>query len=146
MGLFSSFSSGGIGNSQSKNQTTTTSGDLRVVGAEGSVNSSQQLNLDLRNLDELNDSTLTVTSTDYGAVGAALRLALEGIEGAQSVTKETLAANGSLLTGALTMAGEQQKAFTDTVSNIKTSDVRVLIFAGLAVVGLAAVYLFKKGV
>ena len=143
MGLFS-FSGGGIGNSQSKNQTTTTSGDLRVVGAGDSVNASAQTNLDLRNLDELNDgSSINLTTTDFGAVGAALKLALNGIEGAQSVAKQTIEANGSLLTGALTMAGEQQQAFTDTVSNIKTSDVRVLIIAGLAVVGLGAVYMFK---
>lgn len=127
-----SFSSGGIGNSSTTDRTS--NADLRITAGEGSTNTTLKI-------DGTNN---TVTTTDYGSVDGALKLALAGIEGANATAQQTIAAQGSLLNGALSMAGQQQQAFTDTVSNIKTSDVRVLVIAGLAVVGLGAVVLFKK--
>jgi hypothetical protein len=87
----------------------------------------------------------TVTTTDFGAVSGSLALALQGVEGAQTIAREAQAASGGLLEGALRMSGEQQKQFTDVIEKIKTSDVRTLIITGMAVMGLAAVMYFRKG-
>lgn len=129
-------SSGGIGNSgPSASSQTTESNDMRVVGAEGSVNTSQKL--------DVSGANAAITFTDYGAVANSLQLAMKGIEGAQQTTQLALASTGGLLDGALKRAGDQSSEFTDTIKDIKTSDVRVLVVAGLAVVGLGAVMLFK---
>lgn len=90
----------------------------------------------------------SVTLTDAGAVKGALDLATRGIEGAYSLAGAAQASNGGLLDGALKMATEQNKQFASAIENVKTADVRSLIFVGLAVVGLAAVAMFagsKKG-
>jgi len=122
------------GDSSSTVSTPTTNVDARVVGGDLSSNAS------INN----NSGPVNLMTTDHGAVDGGLRLALAGVEGAQRIASETVAANGTLLSGALKMAGDQQQGFTDTVSAIKTSDVRVLVIAGLAVVGLASVKLLKK--
>lgn len=128
--------SGGIGNSgpSSSNQETDTNSQ-DITGAAGSINTATNLNLE--------GGTNTLTLTDHGAVSGSLQLALKGIEGAQQTTQTALASTGGLLEGALKRSGEQSAAFTDTIKDIKTSDVRVLVVAGLAVVGLGAVMLFK---
>lgn len=115
--------------------TPTTNLDARVVGGDASTNQS------------VNDNAgpVNITTTDHGAVDGSLRLALAGIEGANGLASQTVAAQGGLLTGALKMAGEQNTAFSSALENVKTSDVRVLVIAGLAVVGLASVKLLKKG-
>jgi hypothetical protein len=86
---------------------------------------------------------VNVTSTDHGAVSASLQLALKGVEGAQQTTQQAIASTGGLLENALARAGQQSQQFTETIKDIKTSDVRVLVIAGLAVVGVGAVALFK---
>lgn len=87
----------------------------------------------------------TITFTDQGAVKGALDMALKGVEGAYNFAQQAQASQGSLVTGALQNAADQQAKFASTIENIKTSDVRVLIISGLAVVGIAAVMLAKKG-
>lgn len=121
------------GSSESVQQTTPT--DARVVGAEGSTNASIVGN----------SGAVSIVTTDHGAVHESLQLALSGIEGAQHTTDTTIASAGDLLEGALRNTGQQAQAFVDTIKDIKTSDVRVLVIAGLAVVGLGAVMLVKKG-
>jgi hypothetical protein len=90
-----------------------------------------------------NSGPVNVTSTDHGAVSASLQLALKGVEGAQQTTQQAIASTGGLLENALARAGQQSQQFTETIKDIKTSDVRVLVIAGLAVVGVGAVALFK---
>lgn len=126
MGLF------GGGNSTSSSTSTQT--DARVVGGDDSSNVSQVIN----------GSGNTVL--DAGAVRAGIGAALAGIESATAIAKQAQEAQGSILAGALELTSAQQAKFTETVSNIKTSDVRVLIVAGLAVVGLiGAALAFRKG-
>lgn len=129
-GLFGGDSSG-VGNS--KSSSSTASNDARVVGAEGSTNTSTVI------------TGNSNTMTDYGAVKESLQLAKAGIEGAYTYARESQAANGDLLSGALKQSGQAQQQFATALENVKTSDVRVLIITGLAVVGLAAVWLAKKG-
>jgi hypothetical protein len=127
----SSFESGGIGNSKSANESTTYSPNVGA-GDDSTVNA-------YTNIVSGSGNTLT----DNGAVSQAIKLALAGVEGANANAQQATAAQGGLLTGALKLAGEQQQAAMDTLSNIKTSDIRVLILAGLAVVAVVAVMAFK---
>lgn len=126
MGLF------GGGNSSSSQ--TTTNVDGRVVGADGSVNSS--LNVV--------GSGNSVTATDHGAVSQSLALAQRGIEGANQLAREVQAGSNDLLAGIFTENAKQADKLTQSVVDLKTSDVRTLVIAGLAVVGLVAVQLFKR--
>lgn len=132
---FGGLDGGGIGNSDSASTTKTENNDQRVVGGDSSVNSSTKL--------EISGSSNDITLTDQGAIGAGLQLALKGLEVGQSTARESIASNGALLDGVLKNAGAEQAAVIDTISNIKTSDVRVLIVAGLAVVGIGAAVAFK---
>ena len=127
---------GGIGNSASSNVTN--QADLRIGAGDGSINTSNKI-------DYGSGSNNVYQPTDFGAVDGALSLALRGIEGANDITAKTIEAQGGLLNGALKIAGEQSAQFADALEKVKTSDVRVLIVAGLAVVALGAVYLFKRG-
>lgn len=126
---------GGIGNSESKSQTSTENNDQRVVGGDSSVNTSTKL--------DISGSGNNLQLSDQGAISAGLQLALKGIEAGQSTARESIAANGALLDGVLKNAGAEQAAVIDTISNIKTSDVRVLIVTGLAVVGIGAAIAYK---
>lgn len=130
--------SAGIGNSgPSSSSQTTESNDLRIAGAEGSINTSTKL--------DISGAGAEISFTDHGAIAGGLQLALRGVEGAQKTTELALSSTGGLLDGALQRAGQQSSEFTSAIKDIKTSDVRVLVVAGLAVVGLGAVMLFKKG-
>ncbi|HWH83463.1 MAG TPA: hypothetical protein VNU71_14625 [Burkholderiaceae bacterium] len=142
------FDGGGIGNSgPSTTDQTTETNDMRVVGAEGSINTSTKI--------DIAGSGNTLMTTDHGAVAGSLQLAgdtvhdafaltLAGIDKANAITSQTVAANGTLLTGALKMSADQQEQTIDTIKDLKSADVRTLAMVGIAVVGLAAVTLFKK--
>ena len=119
----------------SESSSTTKNQDQRVVGGDSSVN--QSISLD--------GSNNRLTVTDHGAVSGALSLALRGVEESATLAKETQAATGNILDGALRMVGEQQAGFVNTVETIKTADQKVLVGVGLAVVGLVAVSVFKRG-
>lgn len=123
------------GDSTTQVSTPTTNLDARVVGGDSSTNASVAGNT----------GPVNISTTDFGAVDGSLKLALAGIEHANDLAKQTVASQGGLLTGALQMAGAQNQAFSGALENVKTSDVRVLIIAGLAVVGLVGVQLLKKG-
>lgn len=135
-GNTTSANSEGIGNSKSANDSRAY--DLSAGGGDGStVNSNATV-----------VTGGTVTMGDYGAISQAMKLALAGVEGANKIASDTQAAQGGLFAGALSMAAEQNKQFASTLENIKTSDVRVLIVAGLAVVGMVGFAVFarrKKG-
>jgi hypothetical protein len=117
------------GSSKSQQQTSNT--DARVVGGDNSVNLS-------------GSSNNRIKVTDHRAVSKSLDLAMAGVEGANTTTRQVIEAQGSLLEGALKMSGEQSQKLADTVENLKGNDVRVLVVAGLAVVGVAAVTLIKR--
>lgn len=123
-----------FGGSSSSRQTTSNI-DARVVGGDGSSNVSVSGN----------SGPVSVTSTDHGAVQGGLQLALAGVEGANRLAEQAQASQGGILSGALRMASEQQQQFATALTNVKTSDVRVLIIAGLAVVALVAASMFKRG-
>lgn len=127
----SSFSSGGIGNSKSDSQSQQT--DLGVSGGADSLVAPTLIT----------GSGNTITMSDAGAVGGALKLALQGIEGAQGLASQAQASVGGLLTGALGSAADQNKQFATALENVKTADVRVLIIAALAGVALVAVFALK---
>lgn len=119
----------------SSSQQSTENNDMRVVGGDNSTNQSIKVG----------GSNNVVTSTDHGAVAGSLQLAMKGVEQANQTTQQALSTTGGLLEGALKNSGEQAQQFTETIKDIKTSDVRVLVIAGLAVVGIAGVMVFKKG-
>jgi hypothetical protein len=147
-GFAQAFDGGGVGNSgPSTTEQKTESNDMRVVGADGSVNSSFKL--------DVSGDNAAITTTDYGAVAGSLKLAgdtvhdgytlaLHGIDAANAQTAATVAANGSLLTGALQMTADNGKTTLDTLKDLKSADVRVLAGVGMAVVGLAAVALLAR--
>lgn len=126
-----------FGGSKSKSSQATKNIDARVVGGESSLNTSQVI-------DASGGSRVRITSTDHGAVSKSLDLAIKGVEGANTTTRQVIEAQGSLLNGALKMSGEQSQKLADTVENLKGNDVRVLVVAGLAVVGVTAAMLFKR--
>lgn len=127
----SSFSSGGIGNSEAKN--TNESIDARISGGNDSTNSTTVVS----------GSNNTLTLTDGGAVHDSLQLAMAGITQANANTAATIQTQRALLSDALGTQAAQQSAFTSAIENIKTTDVRVLIVVGLAVVGIAALAFMK---
>lgn len=128
-----SASSGGIGNSASTNDSraydlSTGAGDNSTVNSNSTVITGG-----------------TVTMGDYGAVQGALKLAIAGVEGANKLASDVNASNAGLLDGALSNSKAQNAQFTAALENIKTSDVRVLIFGALAVVALVGFAIFAKG-
>lgn len=122
-----------FGGDSSSSQTTNNT-DARVVGGENSQNASVVGN----------SGPVSITSTDHGAVAGSLQLALKGVEGAQATARETIAATGGLLDGALRMVGEQQQQHSQALENIKGSDVRTLVIAGMAVVGVVGLGLLQR--
>lgn len=131
-----SFSSGGIGNSKSQQSNLTETTDASVVGAEGSINTSSRLSVDGNNN--------IVTTTDYGAVSQSLALAKAGIEGAQKLASQSQGDANDLLAGVFSENAKNTDNLTQAVVDLKTSDVRTLVIAGMAVVGLVAIQLFRK--
>lgn len=129
----SSFSSGGIGNSDSVNDTS--NNDARITGGNGSTNSSTVI------------TGGTNTLTDQGAVAGGIKAALAGIDAASKAAERAQASVGGLLSGALSNSSEQQAGFTSALEKIKTSDVRTLVITGLVVVGIvgAAIVFKAKG-
>jgi len=150
---------GGDSSSATSTTNNTTNLDARVVGGNApSTNASISGNsgpVSISTTDQgtvsgafhLADNSLQLadnsvhTSLEFG--DKSLQLAFAGLEGANKLASQTIAANGNLLNGALSMSGAQNSAFTDTVKDIKTSDVRVLVIAGLAVVAVVGVKLLK---
>lgn len=146
----------GAGDSESSQTSNTTNKDMRVAGAEGSVNVSAD------------GSTVQVVSTDYGAVNGGLQLASQSVSAVVQNSKNVQDFGLSMYTGALKsvndasaavasaykgssaqvadaykgVAADLATAFTDS----KAPEKNILIVGGAVVVGLAAVmFLAKKG-
>jgi hypothetical protein len=127
--LYLDFGTESVSNPVNENR----SNDGRVVGGDDSTNVSTSV---------LGNGN-TVTTTDFGAVGKAIELAKAGVETAAKTSQQIVAQQGDIYSGALSLVGKQQQQFTDTIKDIKTSDVRVMVVAGLAVVGVVAAKLIK---
>lgn len=126
MGLF------GGGNSSSSQSTTSLDG--RVVGADGSINSS--LNVI--------GSGNTVMTTDGGAVSASMELATKGIEGAQQIAREAQAGSNELMAGIFHDSASQASKLTQAVVELKTSETKTLVVTGMAVVAIVVAVVFKR--
>lgn len=117
------------GDSSSTQQTSNT--DARVVGGDTSTNVSAAIS----------GTGNTLQLTDRGAVHDSMSLAKAGIESQERVVSTVIDNNASMLAGVL----DQQRAFADTVKGVATKDTSTIILAGLAVVGLAAATMLRKG-
>lgn len=147
-----SFDGGGIGNSgPSTTEQNTETNDVRIAGGNGSINTSSKYDIS----GDITGANASISFTDHGAVAGALKfagetshdgyaLALRGIEQANAITAQTVAANGSLLTGALKMAGDQNEQSIETLKDLKSADVRTLAIVGAVVVGITAVTIFHR--
>jgi len=138
------FDGGGAGNSSNTSWQKTENADMRIVGGDKSVNTSNKASFGD------NVSNVRISTTDFGAVSKSLDLALKGIEGAQKTTQQTIGAamttNANLLTSALHTVGEQQAGFTSALENTKTGTKTLLIGGGIAVLAIgAAMYFGRKG-
>ena len=122
-----------FGGDSSSSQTTKNS-DQRVVGGDNSQNVS---------ISSGGDTQLTMT--DHGAVSASMALAQKGIELAATTSTTAINTNADILTGALKATSTMQDSFTSTLRAVENKDVTVMVIAGLAVVGLAATTMLKKG-
>lgn len=128
MGLFSFL------DSKSSSSSSTSSQDESFVAGNNSTNA-------VVNLDGSNNS---VTTTDFGAVSGGLKLALAGVEGANQLASQAQTQTSDLMSGIFKQNAAQAANLTQAVVDLKTSDVRTLVIAGIAVVGLVAVQLFKR--
>lgn len=157
MGLF------GGSKSSTNVSNLTTNTDARVVGGDEALVASIVGN----------EGPVSVTQTDLGAIGRSFdfagrslgsvdaavddslrfagdtvshgfSLALKGIEQSHQLTRETVQANGGLLSGALQMQAAQNEKALGVVENLKAADVRALSMVGIVVVGLAAVTLLPR--
>lgn len=135
----SGLSSGGIGNSSSSTTNTSDSSEHYLTSGNNGVNANQETRIAGNNN--------TITMTDLGAVSQSLALAMRGIEGTNALAAQIQASNGGILDGALQNSRQQMSEFTSALEKVKTSDIRVLIFTGLGVIGVVAVVMFnqKKG-
>lgn len=122
---------GGDSSSEVENKTYNT--DARIAAGDGSTNASVNGN----------SGAVNITTTDHGAVSGSLELAMKGVELAHQTESQLITSTGGLLDGALQRQAQQQQQFTETVKDIKTSDVRVLVIAGLSVVAFGAIAIFK---
>jgi hypothetical protein len=132
--------------------TVNRNNDGRVVGGDSSSNASITGDV---------GGSVNIVATDHGAItaGAAtasksLDAAMQGITTLGDVAKQSvksgadlsaqaMANSNTMMSGALSAVREAQADFTSTMENVKSSDVRVLVVAGLAVVGIAATKLLK---
>ena len=120
----------GFGGDSESSQTTENT-DARVVGGDNSQNSSIKAGGD-------------VIMTDRGAVSDSLALARRGVEAVENTAKLSVGTTADMLAGVLKSTESQQGAFTSALQKIETKDTTTLIYAGMAVIGLAAAAFFGK--
>ena len=113
------------GSSSSASSSTTNNTDMRVVGGNDSANISAQ------------NSSVSVVSTDHGAVNAAVGLANKAID-----TNATSSA--AMFSGALGAVSGANERLALAYQSGQAGDQTSLKYAGFVVVGLAAVMLFKR--
>jgi len=115
----------------SSSAQTTSNTDARVVGGDTSTNVSAAFG----------GSGNTLEITDRGAVSDSMALAKAGIESQERVVSTVIDNNANMLAGVL----DQQRTFADTVKSTANKDTNTIIFAGLAVVGVAAAMMLRRG-
>ena len=134
---------GGSSKSSASTTSTTENRDMRVVGGNDSTNISA------------NDSTLTVLTTDHGAVSAGMTLGTQAIDASTKTTAAALDAGQNMFQGALNSAADANQSAIGAVNSAnerlalayqsgQAGDQTSLKYAGFIVVGLAAVMIFKK--
>lgn len=130
---------GGGGSSSSSNATTTTNTDKRLVADGGSVGISAD-NATINMLDQgaiklaagIADSAINSSTTNFGTL----------LETAQVLAKGSLDALSSNVKLAQSLSSSTQSAYKDSASQAQGN--KNLVYAGMAVVGLAAVSYFTK--
>lgn len=123
------YGGGGGGSSSSSSSQTTNNTDARVVGGDNSQNFSAVGN-------DLTNSTINLT--DHGAVAGALDLAKTSLTTNQTVATAAMGTTKEVFQGAL-------NSVEDAYATAKAGDQKIVAIAGMAVVGLAAATLLKKG-
>jgi hypothetical protein len=121
------------GGSSSTTAATTNNTDMRVVGGDDSVNLSAQ------------NSTVSVIATDHGAVSAGLDLSSKAIDASTKTASASLEAGTNMFEGALSAVSSANDKLALAYQSGQAPEQTMLKYAGFAVVGLAAVMLFKKG-
>ena len=117
---------GGSSSSSSSTATTTQNSDMRVVGGNDSVNLSAQ------------DSTVSLVTTDRGAVNAAFGFA--DFVSAQAFDF----AHAAQIDTSKTVTGAMEKV-ADAYSTAKAGEQKIFAGAALAVVGVVAAIAMKRG-
>lgn len=130
MGLFSFLES------SSSSTSETNSKDASFVAGNNSTNNVSHL--------DVKGSGNTVTATDHGAVSGGLALAMKGIEGAQQLAQQAQGQTGDLMAGIFKEHASQSANLTQAVVDLKTSDTRTLVIAGMAMVGIVAFQFLKS--
>lgn len=117
---------GGSSSSSSDTSTTTTNTDMRVVGGADSVNVSAQ------------NSTLSLTTTDRGAVSGAFGFAREVSAQAFDFATASQVDTSKTVTDAM---GQVAEAY----STAKAGEQKIFAGAALAIVGVVAAISFRRG-
>lgn len=105
---------------------------------------------------QVNGSSNVVTLSDYGAVSKSLDAMVKGVEQSTAlatlVTKQAgdqqklnISTGADLISGVLATTAKQADTLTQSVVDLKTSDVRVLVIGALAIVGAVVAVMMKKG-
>lgn len=115
----------------SESTQTTSNTDARVVGGDNSQNSSVKAGGD-------------VIFTDRGAVADSLALARRGVEAVEATAKLSVGNSADMLAGVLKSTENTQAEFTSALTKIETKDTTTLVYAGMAVIGLAAAAFLSK--
>lgn len=130
------------GDSSSETRNSTEIKDMRVVGGEASNNVSAD-----------GGSSVSVVSTDHGAVAGGFQLGHKAIDASVRNAEGLQKTLTTLYGGALTAVKDSQAAVTSMSSKVagdlataftdsKAPDKSILIVGGLVVVGLAGVMVF----
>jgi len=120
------------GGSSSSTAASTTNTDMRVVGGDNSTNLSAQ------------NSDVSVIATDHGAVTAGLQLGTKAIDASTTSSAAALTAGANMFEGALSAVSQANERLTLAYQSGQAPEQTMLKYAGFAVVGIAAVMIFKK--
>lgn len=123
------------GSSSSASSSTTNNTDMRVVGGDGSSNTSAQ---------NSGAGDLTIIATDQGAVKAGMDLASQAIDANSHTTGAALDTTAQIYEGALGAVSSANERLALAYQSGQAGDQTQLKYAGFIVVGLAAVMIFGK--
>ena len=120
------------GGSSSASSSTTNNTDMRVVGGADSVNLSAQ------------NSDVSIIATDHGAVEAGMQLGSQAITASTKTATAAMDAGSNMFEGALNAVSSANDKLALAYQSGQQPEQTALKYAGFAVVGLAAVMLFRK--